>query len=147
MAFFTCIVASRWGPFTVKTIINPIIIESRKRVSLTIYILTETFGERGFGTGKFNRMTHEAVAPFVAPRSTVWKHRLAWIVATFIIFVIGFAIVTPAKAETTVVTAVSAMKAIGIEQPGQFGMLLIGIVGVIIGRQSGIVLSKKRRHL
>ena len=91
-------------------------------------------------------MTHEAVAPFVPPRSTIWKHRLAWTVAAFIIFVIGFALVTPAKAETTVVTAVSAMKAIGIEQPGQFGMLLIGIIGVIIGRQSGIVLSRKRRH-
>lgn len=92
-------------------------------------------------------MTHEAVTPFAAPRSMVWKRRLAWTVAAFIILLIGFAIVTPAKAETTVVTAVSAMKAMGIKQPGQLGMFLIGIIGLIIGRQSGIALSKRRSHL
>lgn len=83
----------------------------------------------------------------IAPvsRSTVWKRRLSWTMAALLILVIGFAIVTPAKAETTMVHAVTAMKAIGIEQPSQFGMLLIGIIGVIIGRQSGIALSGKQR--
>lgn len=90
-------------------------------------------------------MAQNVMTVATASQSTVWKRRLAWTVIALLILVIGFAVVTPAKAETTMVTAVSAMKAIGIEQPSQLGMLLIGIVGVIIGRQSGILLSSKRQ--
>lgn len=90
-------------------------------------------------------MTNDVMTIASAPRSTVWKRRLAWAVIASIILVIGFAVGNPAKAETTMVTAVSAMKAIGIEQPSQLGMLLIGIIGVIIGRQSGIALSGKKQ--
>lgn len=78
-------------------------------------------------------------------RSTVWKRRLAWAVVASLIFVIGFALVTPAKAETTMVTAVTAMKSIGIEQPSQLGMFVIGLIGLFVGRQSGIALSSKRQ--
>lgn len=93
----------------------------------------------------FIPMTDSVMTTAAISRSTIWKRRLAWGVVALLVFTIGMAIVSPAKAATTMVHAMSAMKSIGIEQPSQLGMLLVGIVGVIVGRQSGIFLSKKRQ--
>ncbi len=73
-----------------------------------------------------------------------WKRRLPWLTIMALVVVTGFALVTPAYAQTGLAKAVATMHAIGLDEPSDLGMIAIGVVGVILGRQSGLFMSRHR---
>lgn len=76
------------------------------------------------------------------PVTARWKRRVSWMAAMALIIVIGLGIVTPAYAHTTIAKAVATMQAIGLDEPSDLGMIAIGVIGLILGRQSGLFLSR-----
>lgn len=71
-----------------------------------------------------------------------WKRRLTLATLALVMFMVGFVIVTPAQAQTTMAKAIATMHAMGMREPGDIGMIAIGLFGVLLGRQSGLFMSR-----
>ncbi len=75
-----------------------------------------------------------------------WKRRLSLATLAALVFTIGFVVVTPVQAKTTMAKAIATMHAMGLGEPGNLGMLAIGICGVLLGRQGGRFFSRRQQQ-
>ena len=83
--------------------------------------------------------------PLSKPTSSQrWKRRLPWLTVMLLVLFTAALIVTPAYAQTGLAKAVATLHAIGLDEPSDLGMIAIGVLGVILGRQSGLFMSRHK---
>lgn len=87
----------------------------------------------------------QTMAP-VAPKSMRWRRAAIILMGLTGAGVTGFALVTPAYAETGIAKAVATIQSFGFDEPGDLGMIAIGVVGLILGRQSGLFMRKRDQN-